>query len=73
MAGRRPIRGTGRRGEGAVGIWATSTDPTLVPFTGKVHAVSDTAAAWSVAPRNKEIPYDPTYLPVMRCVPLRTG
>jgi hypothetical protein len=56
-----------------VRIWATTTDPTLVPFTGKVYAVSDTAANWSVAPRSKEIPFDPAYLPVMVCVPTRTG
>ena len=68
-----PFTGPVGEGEGAVGIWATSTDPTVEPFTGKVYAVDDAATNWSVAPRSKDVTLDPAYIPVMVCVPTRTG
>jgi hypothetical protein len=51
-------------GEGALGIWATSTDPALEPFTGKVYAVDDAAVNWSTAPNADEVADDPGNLPL---------
>jgi hypothetical protein len=51
-------------GEGALGIWATSADPTLEPFTGKVYAVDDAAVNWSTAPNADEVANDPRELPL---------
>jgi hypothetical protein len=51
-------------GEGALGIWATSTDPTIEPFNGKVYAVDDAAVNWSTAPSADEVVNDPRNIPL---------
>ena len=67
-----PFQGPAGQGEGALGIWATSTDPTIEPFTGKVYAVDDGAANWSTAPVTEDVDYDPRgEVPVLACVRMR--
>lgn len=63
-----PFQGPAGEGEGLLGIWATSTDPTIEPFTGKVYSVDDSAANFSTAPATDEVAYDPRGdVPVLDC------
>jgi hypothetical protein len=59
--------GPAAEGEGALGIWATTTDPTQGPFTGKVLAVDGGASTWSAAPMTNATSYDPANVPVLGC------
>jgi hypothetical protein len=61
--------GPAAEGEGALGIWATTTDPTQGPFTGKVLGVDGGASTWSVAPMTEATSYDPTNVKVLNCWP----
>jgi hypothetical protein len=56
--------GPAGEGEGALGIWATSVDPTLDSFTGKVYAVDDAAVNWSTAQNADVVADDPRELPL---------
>lgn len=61
--------GPAAEGEGALGIWATTTDPTQGPFTGKVLGVDGGASTWSTAPMTEATSYDPADVPVLGCWP----
>jgi hypothetical protein len=61
--------GPAAEGEGALGIWATTTDPTQGPFTGKVLGVDGGACTWSKAPMTEATSYDPADVPVLGCWP----
>jgi hypothetical protein len=61
--------GPAAKGEGALGIWATTTDPTKEPFTGKVFAVDGGAIELSTAPVTEATSYDPERAEVLGCWP----
>ncbi|HET7821425.1 MAG TPA: hypothetical protein VFL10_07850 [Ornithinibacter sp.] len=61
--------GPAAKGEGALGIWATTTDPTQGSFTGKVLGVDGGASTWSKAPMTEATSYDPANVPVLGCWP----
>ena len=51
--------GPAAEGEGALGIWATTTDPTRDPFAGEVFAVDGGASSLSIAPMTHATSYEP--------------
>ena len=61
--------GPAAKGEGALGIWATTTDPTQGPFTGKVLGVDGGASSFSKAPMTDATSYDPERVYVLNCWP----
>lgn len=61
------LAGPAGSGEGAVGIWSTTQDPTLESFSGPLFAVDGGAADWSTAPPNTVVTYDPAAVPALGC------
>ena len=54
-------------GEGALGMWSTTADPTQESFTGPIFSIGGGARGSSTAPDNTVVDYDPTAVPALGC------
>lgn len=61
------LAGPAGAGDGALGIWSTTSDPTEASFTGPVFAVDGGANSFSTAPPNTVVVHDPTNVPALGC------
>lgn len=61
------FEGPAGEGEGGLGSWATTEDPTQESFDGPIYAIDGGARFSSNAPANTVVDYDPTNVPALGC------